>query len=232
MAKPPFSFDEKIFPVFKIAALCDVLRQEHVPVERILGPAGLEAEALKLPSTQVSYQQLLAAYRAGSELTEIPLLALRAGHSMHVTACGIFGYALMSSASPQEAIEFATKYQAILGPGVDSSYRREGDQVVWTMEPMMTKDPADPVYRFALECHLAISANLLRDAIDPGCTWREVQLAYARPATADQYVDFIGCPVRFDQRLDQMFMSASWLDHRLPLSNPITNALVKDICDH
>ena len=231
MAKPPFSFDEKIFPVFKIAALCDVLRQEQVPIERLLTPCGLEAEALQLPSTQVSYQQLLAAYRVGAELTEVPLLALRAGHSMHVTACGIFGYALMSSASPQDAIEFATKYQAILGPGVDSSYRREGDQVIWTMEPMMTKDPSDPLYRFAVEYHLAISANLLRDAIDPACTWREVQVAYPRPAIAEQYLDFIGCPTRFDQRLDQMSMSAHWLDHRLPLSNPITNALVKDICD-
>lgn len=231
MAKPPFSFDEKIFPVFKIAALCEVLRQEGVPLARLLEPSGVEADALKLPSTLVSYRQLLAAYRAGAEIEEIPLLALRAGHSMHVTACGIFGYALMSSASPQDAIDFATKYQSILGPGVESGYRREGDQVVWTLEPFMTKDPTDPVYRFAIEYHLAISSNLLRDAIDPACTFREIQVSYARPANADHYESFIGCPTRFEQRIDQMNMSGHWLDHRLPLSNPITNALVKDICD-
>ncbi len=224
-------FDRRIYPAYKLTSLVEVLAEEDVPGTDVLAGSDILLEDLSAASTRISYRQLATVFRNALRLSRSPLLAMRAGRRMRLTSCGIFGYALMCSASPQEAFDFTVKYQRILGPAVGGGYRRDGDTIVWTLEPLITRDPADDVYRFALEFHMAIALNLLRDAIHPDFKPQEIRLAYARPPHAHAYTSLFDCPVTFGQPRDELRLSARWFDQRLMPATPATNSQVREICE-
>ncbi|MFT3799672.1 MAG: AraC family transcriptional regulator [Burkholderiaceae bacterium] len=224
-------FDKRIYPAYTLNSLVEVLAEDGIASADALEGSDIRLEDLSAASTRISYRQLAMVFRNAIRLARSPLLAMRAGRRTRLTSCGIFGYALMCSASPQQAFDFTIKYQRLLGPAVGGGYRREGDTIVWTLEPLITRDPSDELYRFALEFHMAIALNLLRDAIHPDFKPLEIRLAYERPPHAHAYTSLFDCPLLFGQPRDELRLSAHWFDRRMMAASPTTSSQVREICE-
>src|ERR1700758_156814 len=106
---------------------------------------------------------------------------------MHVMAYGMYGYAMLSSRTRAEVIDFAAKYGRILGTVADIDLARKDDTVSCLLEPLLSRDPADDVYRFALEFAFATYQTLSRDVYGGSFRFSKLSAAYAPPPHAGTY---------------------------------------------
>ena len=111
--RPLPSFEHRIYPAHKVAALVGVLVEKGVLAADALAGSGLGEGRLNAAATRVSYKQMLAVFRNALRLTPDPALALLAGQRMHVTAYGMYGYALLSSPTHADSVDFAVRHHRV-----------------------------------------------------------------------------------------------------------------------
>lgn len=231
MQRPPPNFEQRIYPAHKVAALVAVLVEQGVSAAEALAGSGLNDARLNAAATRVSYRQMLAVFRNAQRLAPEPGLALLAGQRMHVTAYGMYGYALLSSPTHADAVDFAVRHHRVMGPVADMRFEQTADEVVYSYRPVLAPDPADPLYHFVAEFQLASHLTLTTDLYGSAFRFSQLRLAYPAPAHAAMYRSIFRCPVQFRQPLDELRFSVRWLDEPMPYADPITNAMAREMCE-
>lgn len=221
--------DERVYPAYELAPLLHVLHEEGVEASAALAGTDLREADLRSIATRLSRRQLLIAFANAQRLARSPTLALQAGGRVRASDRGIYGYALLSSATPQEAFDFIVKYQRFVGPPVSLDYRREGDIIVWHPGPLAGAESSAELSRFALEYHVAMVLNLLRDAVGSDFSPIELRLTHPAPPHAERYAEFFACPVRFAQPRDELRIAASLLEQRLRQAESVTSSRVREL---
>ena len=229
LSRPSRNFDEKVYPAHKIAAMVAAMGECDVSAEQALSGTGL-AES-QLATSLISYRQMRTVFDNAQQLAAEPTLALVAGQRMHVTAFGMYGYALLSSPSHAAAIDFAVKYHDVMGPLVELSFGRDGEAAVYSYEPILEADPAQPLYRFALEFQLASHHTIMTDLYGKAFRFSQISTTYAAPAHARAYARLFKCPVHFAQPVNELRFDASWIEQRMSYANPITYAMAHEACE-
>ena len=225
-------FEPRLYMPHRIAAVVDTLAEDGVAPARTLEDTGIAPEGLQEPSLRVSYAQCATVFRNAQKLSPDPTFALRAGRRMHLTAYGMWGYALLSSPTCADTLEFAAKYLRVIGPLADMSYDRHVGPSVVEFHPVISTDPADDLYRLAVEftcaSHLTLHEDMFRGACGPAIL--RVAVAYPAPAHAKAYRRWLGRPVQFDQPANQMQYDADLSRHPTSIPDAITHALVRETC--
>jgi AraC-like DNA-binding protein len=229
--RSPPSFENRVYPAHKVAALVSVLVEKGVSAADILAGSGVSASRLQVPSTRVSYKQMLAVFRNALRLSPDPAVALLAGQRMHVTAYGMYGYALLSSPTHAAGVEFAVRHHRVMGPVADMSFSLRNGVAVYTYVPLLAVDPSEDLYRFVTEFQFSSHLTLTTDLYGPTFAFSQVRLAYPSPAHAAAYRRTFKCPVHFGQPIDEVQFDATWLDQPMPFADPITNAMAREICE-
>ncbi|MBN9012524.1 MAG: AraC family transcriptional regulator ligand-binding domain-containing protein, partial [Rhizobiales bacterium] len=120
-----------------------------------LAGTGLKVGDLASGATRVSYRQVEKVFRNAIQLSHGSDIAFRAGQRMHVNAYGMYGYALLSSPTRAEGIDFTAKYGRALGMVAEVVFSRDDETATYTFKSVLSRDPSDDLYRFALEFALA-----------------------------------------------------------------------------
>lgn len=217
--------------VQRISAVVDVLREDGIVASRALDGTGLRTSDLKSPVTRVSYQQMETVFRNALRLSKDPALAFRAGQRMHVVAYGMYGYAMLSSPTRAEGIDFAAKYSRILGTVADVTFARGEDTATFTLEPLLSRNPANEIYRFALEFAFATHQTIGRDVYGKAFTFSQLRATYAAPPHARIYKRIFQCPILFEQSRNELEFDAGWIDHPLVEPDPMTNVMAGEMCE-
>ena len=96
---------------------------------------------------------------------------------------------------------------------------------------LLSADPSEPLYRFALEFAFAAHLTLGRDL--SGSAYSPAGLCAACPASehAERWAELFGCPVQFDALSNQIRVDRRWasFDHRMP--DPVTHAGLRELCE-
>jgi AraC-like DNA-binding protein len=222
---------QRIHTAQRIAAVVDALGEEGISAPRALHGTALKRADLKSPGTRVSYQQVETVFRNASRLSKDPAIAFRAGQRMHITAYGMYGYALLSSPTRAEGIGFAAKYGRILGTVADATFSRDEDTATYVLEPILSRNPLDGVYRSALEFAFATYQTLSRELYGTSFKFSCVRATYAPPSHAKIYGRIFECPILFDQPGNELEFDAAWIDHPMVRPDPITNVLAGEMCE-
>jgi AraC-like DNA-binding protein len=222
---------QHVHPVQRIAAVVAVLGEEGISVSRALAGSGLRGGDLKAATTRVSYQQVKAVFRNAIQFSRDPAIAFRAGQRMHVMTYGMYGYALLSSPTRAAGMDFANKYNRILGAVADVNFSRDEEMVTCTFKPLLSRNPVDDVYRFALEFAFATYQTLARDVYGRSFRFSCLRAAYAAPAHARAYKRIFQCPILFDQPGNELEFDAAWIDHPLVRTDPTTRVVAGEICE-
>ncbi|MCB1414501.1 MAG: AraC family transcriptional regulator [Xanthobacteraceae bacterium] len=225
------SFERCIYAPHSIAAIVAELAEQSIEPGAVLEGTNLVQSQLDSHTTKVSYRQIDLVVQRALKLTSDPAIALRAGERMHVTAYGMYGYALLSSATNDEARDFAARYIRVVGPFCDFRVAAEtSEAMAFVIEPLHWPDPADDRHRFAVEFALSAHLTATRDHVGSDFAFSRVMLDYPAPSYAEDYDRLFACPVQFDQR-------ACGYEHehgefpRRRLADPRTHAMAREMCE-
>ncbi|MCT8178878.1 AraC family transcriptional regulator [Variovorax sp. CY25R-8] len=225
------NFDARVYGPQRIAAVVATLAEDGVAPALTLADSGIDEDALRASATRVSYGQVVAVFRNAVRLATDPATALRAGARMHITSYGMYGYGLLSSPTRAALVEFSLKYNRVMGPVAGAvAYERDGDVANYTFEVMLSTDPEDALYRFALEFALAAHLRLGRDLLGPDFMLWGLRARYAEPPHVALYRDLFDGPLRFGEDSDRLQVAAPWIDRSSRLPDAVTHAMVTQMC--
>jgi AraC-like DNA-binding protein len=222
-------FAERIFSPHSIAAIVAEASGQGVEPAKMLEGTGLVLPQLESYATRISYRQLDAVIRNALRLSRDPAIALHAGERMHVSAYGMYGYALLSSATHAQAREFAARYVRVVGPLCDFTTTYDGTKVIATFEPMHWPNPTENVHRFAVEFALTAHLTTLRDRSGQAFGFSRVLLDYGAPRYSAAYQGVFKCPVLFNQQ--RCGYDYGRIDGPLALADVRTHAMAREMCE-
>lgn len=231
MEQPFSGIDDRIEPPHKIAVLVDILGEEGIRPEDVLAGSGIDTLQVRAPETRISARQLLTVFHNAHRLSKDPGVAIKAGKRIHVTHFGLYGYALLSSPTPREAIDFALKYRPLAVALVGLRFVEDAGAGVWELSDPLSLGTHSELFRFVLEFQLGTLLSLHSDILGRPVDPVEIRTVYPAPPHAAEYEALLRCPVRFAQEHNEMRFSQDWLQQKLAFANPITAALVRETCD-
>jgi AraC-like DNA-binding protein len=225
----PPSYEQPMYSPHSIAAIVAELVKEGVDATVVLEGAGLSKSQLDAQTTKISYRQLDIVIRNALRLSRSRAIALRAGLRMHITSYGMYGYALLSSATHAEARDFAARYVRVVGPFCDFRVAYDGARVQVAFEPLHWPNPTEDVHHFAVEFALSAHLTTIRDRVGGGFGFSRVSLDYPAPAHAADYESLYKCPVIFEQR--HCGYEHNREEGPSTLADPRTHAMAREICE-
>jgi AraC-like DNA-binding protein len=196
--------------ILLIRAVLAELRGRGFDELHALHGTGLDEEALRNLSTQVSLESWEQVVLRAQALTEDPMLALAAAQHLPLSALQWLGPLLRATGSLREAIDVFERHAMLLAEPLSWSLREQGEQARLVCQPLVLREQAA---RFAVELALGIAlrvgAHLIGRRVGPVIS---VELACAPPQHAAAYQERWGYDVRFQQREHAIVLPRSLLD--------------------
>jgi AraC-like DNA-binding protein len=135
------------------------------------------------------------------------------GGGFSIASYGMLGYAMMSSATLNQAIQIAVKYYRTAGPLCGLFFDWHSDGLSITAENTFDLEAAP--LRLVIEEIFSTFPALLRLLVGGEVPARHVDFSYPQPAHLLRYRETFNCPMRFDQPVCRFEIDASAL--ALPL---------------
>jgi AraC-like DNA-binding protein len=223
--------DDTVYPVAKIALVLDALAAEGVSKEDALKCVHLSKASISSPATRVSLNQVIDCYSYAAEHSRDPHFGYRTGLRFHVSAYGMYGFAILSSTNYRETLRFAVKYHQLATPLTTSEFAESDGCGIWQFEPLSHPRIGSHLYKFIVEMQFGIVLSLHRDVMGSSFVAREFQVAYPPGNDTSEYPALFGAPVRFEQPTNRLSFDSCWLDGTPRLGNEITYATVVSLCD-
>jgi AraC-like DNA-binding protein len=224
-------FTEKVFSAAKITAVVDKLALEGVlPVDSLLG-AEVSLSDLNSPATRISRNQLIQCYRNAIALSRDPHLAFAIGSSVHLSAYGMYGYAMLCSTDFRSTMNFAVRYHQLATPLANIAFEERNGLGIWTIEPLTHPNIDSQLYRFVVQLQIATHISPHRDIMGETFQPQEILLAY--PLTTDFKIPnaIVACPVTFRHQANQIIFDSAYLDAAPKLGNRTTYPSAVALCD-
>jgi len=226
-----WTLDQRIYAPYKIATLAQVAAEAGIAIDVVLAGTGLGAAQLSDPQIKTSVRQLVAASRNVVQAGAPADTGMEAGSRMHISSYGMYGYALLCCATLRDVTQLAVKYHRLATPTVGMSFREEDGEAVWSFDSIVGLDVDDPLYRFFVEFQFGIHTTLGKDLMGPVFKLSHVRARYAAPADRTPYRQHLRCKAEFEQPVNELRFAVELLDQHPTYHNPITVAMVSEVCE-
>lgn len=223
--------NDKIYAPYKLAALVETLAGLGAPASETLRGTGLDASMLDDPATLTSVGQYFAACRNAIRLVPDPITPFLVGRRMHLSAYGMYGYALMCSLTLRDFFNEGVKYHKLATPTIVIEWREESGAAVWSFPRLASPELSADLHRFLIEQQLVQHAIHLKDVAGPECRPVKAVLSYPAPAHADYYTQFLDCQVNFEGPACELHFDAYILDQPTQLAHKLTSSLMQATCE-
>lgn len=221
---------ERIYNSAKLFAALTVLSERNLDVEHMLKDTGLFLKDIQNEKLRVSTYQILRAFKNISEKQWDPLLPFEIGCSVHVSAYGLYGYALLCSTSYRDTIKFAQKYHYLAAPTAEITFVFENDCGGWDVEPIAASQVDREFYAFLVCLQMGIYHSLHQDVMGNGFFSHLIELRFG--TDVDYAIpDWAASEIRFCAAHNRFHVSEEWMDRKLELGNELTFKQVVRICD-
>src|SRR5262245_3705481 len=134
-----FNLEVPVVPARNAKAALENARRIGIGADELLAGTGLGDDALRAPGARITYRAWLTLYR---NLTRHPLPPdfgfMRGPFS--IASYGMLGYAMMSCATLEQAIQIALKYYRTAGPPLDLSFEFDAAGLTITARNVLELD--------------------------------------------------------------------------------------------
>ena len=223
--------NERIYAPYKLAALVEVLAEQGIPPKASLRESGIEPAQLYDAATLTSVRQYAIVCRNAVSLSCAPDTAFKVGARLHLSAYGMYGYALMSCLSLRDFFRLGVKYHHLATPALSIDWKESADSVIWFFPDALISSPSRELKEFLIEQQFSAHVTHIRDVTSPDCSPIKACFSYRAPAHADRYPEYLGCPCYFEQEQCELVYDPSLLDRKPQLAHHITATLLQETCD-
>ncbi|WP_244817361.1 AraC family transcriptional regulator [Caballeronia sp. Lep1P3] len=227
--RPPLN--ERMYAPYKIAALVEVLAEQGIAPADSLRGTELTVEALDDASVLTSIGQYATVCKNAISLSRDPATPFKAGRRLHLSAYGMYGYALMSCLSLRDYFKLGVKYHRLATPTVAIEWTEYPDRMVWTFPDAFVSSPSRELREFVIEQQYMQHVTHLQDVAGSLCPPVKACFAYHAPAHADIYSEYLGCPCHFDAPQCELVYDSAILDRKPQLAHQLTASLLQETCD-
>jgi AraC-like DNA-binding protein len=229
--KPIVGLNERVYQPTKLAALFDMLVEQGCAAGEILKNVNLTVDEVHAPKSRISVADLITACENAIRLSRDPHLPYRIGASAHISAYGMYGFAILCCPDFRKMMAFAELYHALAAPLATIEFSEKDGFASWTIEPNARAATDPRVYRFITEMQIGIHISLMRDVMGSGFTPDRIELAYPEARDFGLPGDEIGCRISFSGRTNQIIFQSKWLNQAANLGNRTTYPMVVALCD-
>lgn len=222
---------ERIYAPYKIETLVETLAEQGIPVEDSLRGCGLDVADIHRPDAQTSVRQYLGVCQNAVRLSMDPGTPFKVGLRMHLSAYGMYGYALMCSATIRDFFNLGVKYHKLATPTLTIEWREDFESAIWVFPDAFVCGPSKELKTFLIEQQFAQHVTHLKDVAGRDCVPTKAHFAYPAPAHASVYEEYLGCTCHFDQETNELFYPRDLLDQKPQLAHKLTSASLQDTCD-
>lgn len=225
------TLNRRIFAPFKIATVIDTVAGRGISPATVLERTGLTLADVRDPHTLTSIAQYLTACEnivaAGAGFTD----AFAIGSRLHLSAYGMYGYALMCSPTMRDFFDFAVRYQPLATPTVRLHWRVEGDVAIWQFREIYRDMMSDDVRTFLARQQMKMTFTHIRDAA--GTDNLPVRALFALPEDdhAAQDARELACECLYDQAANELHYPVGILDSTPELGNRLTRTMLEETCE-
>lgn len=225
------SLNQRSFAPFKIATVIDTVADRGISAETVLERTGLSLAEVRDPHTMTSIGQYLTACEnivaAGAGFAD----AFAIGARLHLSAYGMYGYALMCSPTMRDFFDFAVRYQPLATPTVRLEWRAEGDVAIWQFREIYRDVMSSDVRTFLVRQQMKMTFTHIRDTA--GTDNLPVRALFALPEDSFSAEDAraLSCPCLYDQEANELHYAIGILDQTPELGNRLTRTMLEETCD-
>jgi AraC-like DNA-binding protein len=215
-----------------VRLLLDFGRAQGLSAAQLLAGSRLTRVQMENPQISLSPGQELAVIGNLLRLhPAYPGMGLQLGLSYHLSAYGVLGLGLMSSATGMDALRLVQRFLPLTYTYVAIAHRRAGDDDILLFEPPATL--AAEVQRFVVERAMGATLRVLRDITGdetPPATIRLCGRTAAAPVVAE-LTRQLGCKPQWGAADNRITMPRRLTERALPQANAITAAMCERMCE-
>ena len=208
-----------------VSLVLDTFKAQGLPSEALLAGSGICAADLSRADTRITTNQEMRVCANAVALRRDVGLAL--GRQMHVSAYGMLGYALLTSATFGDALRLALRYPALLGTLFTLSLEADGERI-WFTAADYRESPA--MQMFNVELCLASLKVICDDLLGQPLALLGARFEYSAPDYRARYSECFACPLQFDAGTNAFAFDKRWLDQPLPLADAVTHQAMAERC--
>jgi AraC-like DNA-binding protein len=223
--------NERIYAPYKIAALVEVLAEQGIAPEVSLRGSGVSPEQLHDASALTSVRQYAIVCHNAVSLSCAVDTAFKVGARLHLSAYGMYGYALLSCLSLRDFFRLGVKYHRLATPTLDIQWMEQPDQAVWMFPDALISSPSRELKEFLIEQQFSAHVTHIRDVAGRDCSPIKACFSYEAPAHAQCYSQYLGCDCDFGQERCELIYDSAILDRKPQLAHHLTATLLQETCD-
>lgn len=215
------NLDVPAVPVRNAKATIEGARRVGIPAEALFAGTGLSEADVRVPAARITYRAWLTMRR---NLMQFPLPRDFgfAREPFSIASYGMLGYAMMSCATLDQAIQIAVKYHRTAGPLLDLSFDFDAAGLAITARNALGLE--SELLTLVTEELFSSFPLLLNVLVGHSVEPRVVDLGYPAPPHADLYERAFRAPVRFDAGNSRFVLGADAL--ALPLAQADADSAV------
>lgn len=221
-----YSLDQRVVRMQQIASLSEAMQHRGITLEQSLKDTGIPPAALTDTEARVTYRQRIKQLENILQLLP-PGDWLDWDHSASISDYGLLGYAMMSSATLEKAVQIAVKYHKMAGAMFELVFVKDGDDAVLRLDHLLA---GGLVGQYIVEEVFAGITPLINLLMGKPFNPKVICFSYKKPAYADRYANVFSCPVAFDQRFNEYRFDAALLSEPLAEADANTARITEESC--
>jgi AraC-like DNA-binding protein len=212
---------------YYLSLLLDLLGKLGISESRLLGNSGL-ASFEKVKQVNLTAAQMDTISTNALELSNDRQLGLRVGSRMDIHAQGIFGYAIMTSATIGDALRLLVRYNRAVLPSVQIKLEPSHGRLEMSAQAAHLPNELERFYSELLYAAIMSSGNIL---IGKGRAAVRLELDYEPPYDEDQYRNIFGSKTRFNSNRCVLSFDEQALEQGISTADPVAREIFRRECD-
>ena len=217
-----YRLDKRVFPTPLVQSLVQSMEARGIRADISLAGTGID-----LSLDRVTYQQRIDQLSNMLDLLGMDGAWLESPRTVSISDYGLLGYAMMSSATLEQAVQIAVKYHKLAGAMFELAFDVDGDEAVLRIDHLL---PGGRVGQYTVEELFAGISRLIGLLLGRDHKPSRILLNYEAPDYAEKHLQCFRCPVIFDQPSCQYRFSREELAEPLAEADANTARICEESC--
>ena len=217
-----YSLDKRAFPTPLVQSLVQTMEERGIAAD-----VSLAGTDIDLSSERVTYKQRIHQLSNMLDLVGMNGVWLESPRTVSISDYGLLGYAMMSSATLEQAVQIAVKYHKMAGALFELAFEVDGDEAVLRIDHLL---PGGRVAQYTVEELFGGISRLIGLLLGRDHTPTRILLNYEAPEYAEKHLQCFRCPVIFNQTSCQYRFSREELSESLAEADASTAQICEESC--